>query len=393
MKNIFLVFSVLLFAGYSFGQVKVHSNGDVAINNTTGASRAMLDINQLSPYKPNARIGNLTFQSIYNNLAYVGNNIENRPAGLTSPETGSCSWMQFLDSYNMFRVYDGGIGGQTINVANIKQGFVVNKLGKVGINMPSTAPNPAYDLHVTGTAAKTSAGSDWIVISDKRLKQNIKPFKDGIETLMKIKPVSYEYNGKAGTTKGEVNIGLIAQEMQSIAPYTVRKYNYFPTRIEGDQVVEEKSKSKDYLSLDNSPVRYILVNAVQEQQQIIMDQQVEIDLLKEKLDMLDSKIHQILSDGKIDINSSDSNSSKLYQNIPNPFESNTFVKYKLSDQAKEANLNVLTVDGKLIKTYSIDTNELASGVNLDISNIQSGTYLYQLIVDDRIVSAKKMIKL
>jgi hypothetical protein len=48
-------------------------------------------------------------------------------------------------------------------------------------------------LEVGGTAAKPGGGS-WAATSDERLKQNIKPYNKGLQQLMNINPVSFQYN-------------------------------------------------------------------------------------------------------------------------------------------------------------------------------------------------------
>lgn len=63
--------------------------------------------------------------------------------------------------------------------------------------------------------------STWGVLSDRRVKENIDPFTDGLNVVLKIKPVSFNYNGLGGTPKGERAIGTVAQERQQLAPYMV----------------------------------------------------------------------------------------------------------------------------------------------------------------------------
>ncbi|HWR26548.1 MAG TPA: tail fiber domain-containing protein, partial [candidate division Zixibacteria bacterium] len=59
--------------------------------------------------------------------------------------------------------------------------------------------------------------------SDRRLKKNIKPLKDSLDKLLKLRGVTYEWKEpeKIGNTPGE-KIGLIAQEVEEIFPEWVR---------------------------------------------------------------------------------------------------------------------------------------------------------------------------
>lgn len=137
---------------------------------------------------------------------------------------------------------------------------------RVGIGTPA----PQHKLQVSSDdVVKPSAGG-WLGASDRRLKKDITDFQDGLDVLMSIRPVTYSYNGKLGLPTGEEHIGIIAQEIQPLAPYTIK-----PLKIGGPE-----NEDKNYLAFDGTPLTYVLINAVQEQQKIIEAQQQEIDVLK-----------------------------------------------------------------------------------------------------------------
>jgi endosialidase-like protein len=131
---------------------------------------------------------------------------------------------------------------------------------------------PGHQLELSQDDAAKPNGGSWTAASDRRLKTNIIDFNDGLETILKIHPVSYNYNGKLGYPTEKTFIGVIAQEMRDIAPYTVKKLN--KPAPEGEE---------DYLAFDGTPVTYLLINAVQEQQEMIDAQKVEIERLKSEL--------------------------------------------------------------------------------------------------------------
>lgn len=116
--------------------------------------------------------------------------------------------------------------------------------GNLGIGVSSN--NPAYTLYVAGNAGKTIGGSSWIVASDRRLKQNINPYSEGLSEIMKIKPVTFQYNKLSGRDTTHINVGTIAQELQEVSPHMVS---------EGKQ---------GYLEVDDSAMTYMLINAVKE---------------------------------------------------------------------------------------------------------------------------------
>ena len=140
----------------------------------------------------------------------------------------------------------------------------------------------ADDLEVQSEAYKPGGGS-WATLSDQRLKRNIQPYQDGLDQIRNINPVWYQYNEKVGLYKADRDkkyVGVIAQDMQAIAPYMISEENL-------GQVVSEDEGGKEvivdpgtpYLTYDATALTYMLVNAVKE-----LDAKTsEIDELKEQI--------------------------------------------------------------------------------------------------------------
>jgi hypothetical protein len=86
----------------------------------------------------------------------------------------------------------------------------------------------------------------------------------------------------------------------------------------------------------------------------------------------------------------------LEQNIPNPFTTNTTIKYKLSEPGA-VTLNIYNIKGQLIKKleestkaagqYSISWN----GLNNNGSNVSSGIYLVRMQADNEVRTIKVML--
>jgi len=78
---------------------------------------------------------------------------------------------------------------------------------------------------------------------------------------------------KAGIENTEKEyVGLVAQEFAEIMPNAVSKFTYTDTI---------SNKTEDYLSMDPSSIRYMLVNGMKEQQALIETQKAELETLKE----------------------------------------------------------------------------------------------------------------
>jgi hypothetical protein len=143
------------------------------------------------------------------------------------------------------------------------------------------------DLEVVGTAYKTGGGS-WTSLSDERLKKNIEPFEEGLDRVLQIKPVSFQYNESSFVPDQEKRfIGIIAQDMLSVAPYMVEE-------IPMGQVVREIENGVDEIiepgrmvyTFDPSALDFLLINSVKEQQEMI-------EHLKQKIEELEMTLNKL----------------------------------------------------------------------------------------------------
>jgi hypothetical protein len=142
--------------------------------------------------------------------------------------------------------------------------MTINSDARVGIG--TQAPDQLFS--VNGNASKIGGGN-WQTFSDRRLKKDIKPFNDGLSTLLQINPVSFKYNGLGGYQASDKDyIGVIAQEVKTVAPYMVETVT--------KKLKESDAKAEDLLMYDSSALVYILVNSVKEQQKQIESLQSKI---------------------------------------------------------------------------------------------------------------------
>lgn len=139
--------------------------------------------------------------------------------------------------------------------------LVVTANNRVGVR--TTAPDQA--LSVNGDASKTGGGS-WLAFSDERLKTIKSRFTLGLNAVMKLQPVRYQYkpdNALALNSEGN-HVGFGAQELQKVIPEAV-------TRNE-----------QGYLMVNNDPILWTMLNAIKEQQQQIAELKAEVRKLKAK---------------------------------------------------------------------------------------------------------------
>jgi hypothetical protein len=131
--------------------------------------------------------------------------------------------------------------------------------GRVGIG--TTTPDQL--LSVNGDASKAGGGS-WQTFSDSRLKNISGPFKSGLNAVMRLQPLRYQYrpNNAAGVTSNGEHVGLVAQEVQKVIPEAVT------------------ANANGFLMVNNDPIIWSMLNAIKEQQQQIEDLKREVRRLR-----------------------------------------------------------------------------------------------------------------
>src|SRR5262249_26809566 len=94
------------------------------------------------------------------------------------------------------------------------------------------------------------------IVSDRRVKKDITPFKDGLGVVSKINPVRYRYTGAAGMPKDMEGIGIVAQEIKEVAPYTVGSFR---------AKLDEKDPAETELySFNSHALTFVMINAIKE---------------------------------------------------------------------------------------------------------------------------------
>ncbi len=243
---------------------------------------------------------------IYGGMYVETNNVAGLPFYGYATNNTAKAWTYFQPSNNSWRVFNGGDRLTVLNNGNVGIGTTtptalldvsgnVRATGSITSNLfegPSSilsiksggdiefflekVDNPSQfsyfevfktsgtaifyvdesgNLGIVGNAFKPGGGS-WAVSSDARLKKDIADYTDGLQTIRKIHPIKFRYNGLANTSSEKEYIGVIAQEMKLVAPYTVDVYKA--------KLHENDEKDTDLLQFDASAMPFMLTNAVKE---------------------------------------------------------------------------------------------------------------------------------
>jgi hypothetical protein len=165
--------------------------------------------------------------------------------------------------------------------------MVLTNAGNVGIG--TITPLGQFELSLDQGRKPTT--NTWTIVSDERLKDIHGPYTKGLNEILKLNAITYNYkNVGERTFEPEVlkttGIGFSAQEVQKVFPEAVG--------VDPD----------GYLNFNMHAILVAYLNAIKEQQAIIEYQKREIELLKQNSTELKAEIDFIKSQLNVDKQSS-----------------------------------------------------------------------------------------
>ena len=137
-------------------------------------------------------------------------------------------------------------GSNQTNITSINQNLGTSTTGvqfaSLGIG---TAPDATYELKIQGDVA---ASGDIVAYytSDKRLKDNIQPIQNALDKVNELGGYTFDWNEELQKARKGHDIGVIAQEVQSVLP----------------EVVVERDNG--YLGVDYQKLVPVLIEAIKE---------------------------------------------------------------------------------------------------------------------------------
>ena len=212
--------------------------------------------------------------------------------------------------------------------------------------------------------------------SDAKAKENVQNLTSGLNTILSLRPVSYQWKeeGAVPSVMSDValgdstnvsygsdynshsQIGFIAQEVEEVLPEAVE------TNDSGDKLV-------NYIAMIP-----LLVQSVQELQATVEAQAQVIERLSngQSASMLQDSYNKIISCS------------------PNPASSHVSVSLQLDCDVKSAKLMVSSVTGN--REMLTDVNPSENSVTLDLSSIDKGIHIVSLYTDGLLIDSCRLIK-
>jgi hypothetical protein len=228
--------------------------------------------------------------------------------------------------------------------------------------------------------------------SDKTRKEQIEAITRPLDKITQLNGITYQfiqreeeklkndsilsglkdYTGSLDLFKANAEkkkSGFIAQDLEKIIP----------------EVVQTDENGEKYVNYDG--IIPYLVESIKEQQQLIQNLQLEISALKSGENALKSMGTSYTTEVHL---TSDSQKNQLFQNIPNPFSSNTIIEYTLADNTTNAMICIYDLNGIQLKCVPIDITT-GGKITISANEFKAGMYLYSLLVDGQLVDTKRMV--
>ena len=249
----------------------------------------------------------------------------------------------------------------------------------------STAVKFNRDVHTSGV----------FVQSDERFKENVEPVEGVLSSLENLEAVTYtlknntpqcrninasrpaltdkakqdkEFFDKlyADREQGDERYGFLAQNVKDVFPQLVHTDN------------------SGYMYVDYIGLIPILVQSINE-----LSAKLEALTGEKQEDGAAAPLLKAMQASQVEIGAG-VNAPKLYQNTPNPWSSETVIRYSLPQEVANACIYIYDMQGAQLKSIPAQGRG-ESQVTLNAHDLNAGMYIYALVADGQLIDSKQMI--
>ena len=217
--------------------------------------------------------------------------------------------------------------------------------------------------------------------SDRKLKDNIENETNVLEQIAKLRPVTYTHRDVEGINLPNGNQhGFIAQELAEVFQELTRDIRQPVLDDEGKVTSYLEFKAVNYVGLIS-----VLTSGIQELNE-------ELTTVRQELDDLKAEGNLKLQTVQNDLNAE---GYKLEQNVPNPFQDRSIIRYELApgietaSRLRSMSVSIFNLNGGFIKSYPVDGQ--SGQITVLASDIGKGMFIYSLTKDGQPIISKKMV--
>ena len=238
--------------------------------------------------------------------------------------------------------------------------------------------------------------------SDSSLKQNITPAIQSDTLLNNLSVYTFNYdtlNNYGLALQGGKHYGLLAHEVRQVLPQLVKE---FIQPEEYDTAGTVLSQQKNIQAVNYTEFIPLLIAGYKSQAKEIDTLTSQLTTLQSRLDSLVMAVASCCNAPLLNQNNSnnqqtielDNTPAIILGNDPNPFAENTTITWNIPQQDTKtitAMLVFYNQNGSILKSVKI--HQAGAGSLLVYgSNLSSGQYSYSLVVNNKTVKTKRMVK-
>ena len=252
---------------------------------------------------------------------------------------------------------------------------------------PSRSANVqvSHDMNVHGV----------FVQSDERFKEQIEPVENVLSSLEGLQAVSYILkNDFAKCRDGLADMPEVTEKDRKDKEFFEQFYSKLAEGSEryGFLAQNVKDVFPQLVHTDNSGYMYVdYIGLIPILVQSINELRAELAAVKGEKQQ-EEPVPAMMAPQQTAQNELEAGltSAKLYQNAPNPWNSETVIRYRLPESVAKADIYIYDMQGAQIKSIPAPGRG-ESQVSLTAHDLKAGMYLYALVADGALVDSKQMI--
>lgn len=349
-------------------RMRICANGKVGIG--TGAPDQKLRVaggNIMVDYSDvSATTGSLFFGGV----TYPSNQRGMRMSFYNSPGTG------FKNGYIDVRTFGGtatdGLVFRIDGASGNTERMRITSTGNVGIGIA----NPGtHKLYVNGTGFINSIWN----ISDQRLKKNIAPVKNALESVLALRGKTYQFdreNFQERNLPEGRQYGFLAQELRQVIPEAVMENTDGYLAVNYDMVIPVLAEAIKELNTEKD-------RQISEMEARLAEKDRQIAALEARLARLEAAFDRAATPAV-------EGQDFLLSNQPNPFSGTTTVQCTIPATVRTAVLVITDLTGREITRQTL-TGRGQTSTDIDLRTAPNGTYVGTLVADGKAVGSLKLM--
>ena len=215
--------------------------------------------------------------------------------------------------------------------------------------------------------------------------QTLRPINSALDGIASANPFMYIENAQVpgsgiGSAPDSTLTGTVAPISDPVVPFGKSYYALDVNAVKQSfpALIIEDAQGNEYVNY--TQLVPILVQAITELK-------TELDDLKEAV--ASSGTRKVNAATNIATNTFDEGRGSISQNTPNPFTGQSTVRVSVPDDASDAYVDILTLNGASVKRIPVSNG--LSEVSLSSFEFAPGTYLYTLVVNGKVSETRRMI--